>query len=212
MIKSFIADLKLIKDTIKNYASRNDGIPNTYYKIQKWLEQNHIKPSGYHINENLSVDIKDNLYLNDEQLLSIPIHFNQVNGDVEFSNNQLTSLKNCPKKIEGSLYLNNNALTQLDYLPEYVKGTIHLDKISEQEFKKLEKVKFFTDVVIYFNPNQPPDYFKKASYETHLDTYTLKDKEIIRVPYSEFKSYMEASHINTIMSETNIKTGKKVKI
>lgn len=212
MIKNFLNDLRLIRDTFLSYASRNDGIPNTLYKVKKFLEDKNIKPHHYHIHDNLSVDIKNNLFLNDENLTIIPLKFNQINGNVELSNNQLKSLKNCPRKIEGSLYLQNNPLTNLDNLPDYIKEDIHINKISEKEFKKIEKIKYFKSIFIYFPLGEAPEYFKKPSYETVLDTYTLHDKEVLHVTFNEFNSYIEMNRLDSVMTQEVKKTTKKAKI
>ena len=166
MITSFIKDLKLIKDTIAAYSKRNDGIPNSYYKIQKWLEQRSIKP--FHIYDDLTVDISNDLFLNDENLTHIPLNLGVVNGNLELSNNALTNLKGIAKKIDGYLMLTNNPINNLDYLPQSVKGIIHINKVSEKEFRKFDNIEKFDSIHLILNQAKHLSILKKPNIKTWL--------------------------------------------
>lgn len=211
MITSFIKDLKLIKDTIAAYSKRNDGIPNSYYKIQKWLEQRSIKP--FHIYDDLTVDISNDLFLNDENLTHIPLNLGVVNGNLELSNNALTNLKGIAKKIDGYLMLTNNPINNLDYLPQSVKGIIHINKVSEKEFRKFDNIEKFDSIHLYFKPGEAPEYFKKAQYKDMVDNYTFHLKEVLEISFEEFKSYMEKIKLEKILEiPQNTMKNQKVKI
>lgn len=216
MITSFIKDLTLIKDTWLGYMSRDDGIANTRYKIQKYLESKSVKPHKYaiHYDESLSVDIKESLYLNDENLDKIPMYFNHVEGDVELSHNKLTSLKGAPQKIDGSFFIYNNELKSLDYLPKYVGNIIVMDTVDEKEFQKLDKMEYFKEVRLLFEKNSPPpSYFIKKQYDTHIDSYKIKERSMLCITFDEFKSYMEKINLEKIIHVADEKKeSKKLKI
>ncbi len=74
----------------------------------------------YALNEDGSVDINENIYLNGRRLNKIPFKSNRVNGYFDISRNQLTSLKNCPKYISDKFDCSLNGLISLEFGPEYV--------------------------------------------------------------------------------------------
>ena len=54
---------------------------------------------NYTINLDGSVDVKGDVLLCDMYLKEIPLKFNKVSGHFDCSDNELTSLKNCPNKV-----------------------------------------------------------------------------------------------------------------
>ena len=89
--------------------------------IDKICKEYGIK--NYTINEDGSIDVNDNVWLNSKGLTELPLVFNKVNGDFNCSGNQLTTLKGCPRWVGGYFYCDFNDLTSLEFSPEYVGGS-----------------------------------------------------------------------------------------
>src|SRR5271157_4522393 len=136
-------------------------------QIIKWLDTYGV--TNYVINDDLTIDVNDNVYLSNKNLTKFPdfIKFNHVSGYFYCSNNQLTSLVGCPSSIGGDFYChhnqltslvgcpssvgcsfscNNNQLTSLIGCPSGVGGSFwcHDNKVkfTEEDVKKLCKIKY----------------------------------------------------------------------
>jgi hypothetical protein len=93
--------------------------------IKNWLHSN--KVINYTINEDLSVDVYGDVYLNDKNLTVIPIRFNIIKGGFCCENTKLTSTESFPKEVYGyygGVYCYNNNLKNLDNFPKLVEGYI----------------------------------------------------------------------------------------
>ena len=80
---------------------------------------------NYTINEDGSIDVNDDVDLDNEYLIKIPIRFRNVTGDFYCSNNHLTSLEGGPQSVGGDFYCNNNQLTSLKGCPISVGGNFY---------------------------------------------------------------------------------------
>ena len=100
----------------------------TKEETENWLNEKGV--TGYKINEDLTVDTKYDVYLNDKNIKKISVKFNIVDGDFNCSVNNLTSLKGCPEVVKGSFNCSNNKLTNLEYLPKQIRDSIHLNNNS----------------------------------------------------------------------------------
>lgn len=56
------------------------------------------------------------------KLTSLPLYFNEVDGDFKCYTNLLTSLEGCPEKVGGNFFCGDNQLTSLEGGPEEVGG------------------------------------------------------------------------------------------
>ncbi len=79
----------------------------------------------YTINPDGSIDVDGNVDITYENLLEIPINFNNVSGDFYCQHNSLTTLKGSPKYVGGSFLCNNNELTTLEHSPIFIKNIIN---------------------------------------------------------------------------------------
>ncbi len=77
---------------------------------------------NYTINPDGSIDVDGDVYLSQKALYNIPIKFNKVNGDFRCTDNNITSLENCPNEVNGDFNCNNNNLTTLEGCPIRVGG------------------------------------------------------------------------------------------
>ncbi|WP_072681850.1 hypothetical protein [Arcobacter sp. LA11] len=88
--------------------------------ISKWLHTNNIK--NFKILEDNSVDVQGDVRLSNtlENLLKLPINFNEVHGDFDISDNVLTSLEGSPQKVTGDFLAYKNELQSLKGGPKEV--------------------------------------------------------------------------------------------
>ena len=96
---------------------------NNNSELIKRLEKFSIK--NYTINSDGSIDVNDNLDLQDLGLIEIPFNFRNVTGDFDLSYNELTSLKGCPKDVGGYFSCSENILINLIGGPVYVYGNYY---------------------------------------------------------------------------------------
>lgn len=94
-----------------------------YNQVKKWLDDMGI--SKYTINEDLTVDVDGNVFINHKHLKYIPIQFGEVNGLFDCSYNELESLKGSPIFIYGEYRCNNNDLKSLEFAPKSIYGCFH---------------------------------------------------------------------------------------
>jgi len=76
----------------------------------------------YTINTDGSIDVDDNVDLNDFGLTKLPLKFNKVSGNFECYYNKLTTLEGSPKSVGGDFYCVDNNLTTLDFAPKLLGG------------------------------------------------------------------------------------------
>jgi len=113
-------------------------------KIREWLDLMGI--IGYVINDDLTIDVNGDVYLDEEKLSEFPfyVRFGTVKGYFSCSENRLVSLRGCPKTVDGSFYCDNNMLSSLDGCPGTVKKDFYCNdnekKFTEEEVGKLCKV------------------------------------------------------------------------
>ena len=82
---------------------------------------------NYTINDDMSIDVNGNVYIDCKELTSMPLRFNKVSGWFDCSSNNLTSLEGSPKEIHGEHFsCNHNKLTNLNHLPFVSKGNIFI--------------------------------------------------------------------------------------
>ncbi len=90
--------------------------------IENFMRALNIDPDYYTINKNLIVDVDGDVDLSNKNLTSIPIQFGKVTGDFYCSGNKLTSLRGSPYTIRGDFSCSNNKLTTLEGAPQSVGG------------------------------------------------------------------------------------------
>ncbi len=81
------------------------------------------KITNYVINEDGSIDVNDNVNLDEKKLNKIPFKFNKANESFYVYTNQLTSLKNCPNYVKNTFSCSENKLISLEFGPEFVGGS-----------------------------------------------------------------------------------------
>jgi len=81
--------------------------------------------NNYIINDDGTIDVKDNVCLCHKSLTSIPVQFGVVHGDFDCSFNRLKTLKGSPKFVKGNFNCSNNLLVSLYGAPQYVEGSFY---------------------------------------------------------------------------------------
>lgn len=94
-------------------------------EIEEWLLENDIY--DYNINDDLSVDVDNDVILNDRELEKIPVQFNNVLGCFDVSHNNLLSLKGSPKKVKDFFDASFNYLESLKYFPNFIGENINVE-------------------------------------------------------------------------------------
>lgn len=114
---------ELTSELKKQYVEKND-LP----KVQKWLDYYGVINYDLTIeSDGVHITVNSDLFLANCQLQSIPsyIMFDFVNGNVNFSNNKLTSFRGFPRKICGNLIASYNMITDFTDCPiTYLEGDL----------------------------------------------------------------------------------------
>jgi hypothetical protein len=144
--------MKLVREHInEKFTEDSDPIQDmgigSRYLIEKWLKKYGIK--NYKINEDLTINIKGNLYLDDILPGNFPdyIQFKYVSENVAISNNHLTTLKGCPQVIGGWFSCHMNELTSLEYGPKKIQTKINFSNNYECNDNKLTSLKGLPKVI-----------------------------------------------------------------
>jgi hypothetical protein len=74
--------------------------------VSMWLDRMDIK--NYTINDDLTVDVNDNVFLKNKKLTKIPVKFGIIQGFFDISYNHLKDLTNCPDIVHKTFDCSNN--------------------------------------------------------------------------------------------------------
>lgn len=86
--------------------------------IKAWLDKYGIQK--YNINEDMTVDVDGDVDLSQKQLTSIAVQFNVVTGFFDCSTNKLTTLEGCPAIVDDDFLFYSNKVTSLLHGPQYI--------------------------------------------------------------------------------------------
>lgn len=141
---------KLIEDWIEAVNSHEIYSEYDAHSRSNKTPENRI--SGYHINEDLTVDVRTNtgfgdaLIIRGQEMVELPefIQFGKCEGNFYINVSGLRTMRGFPKIVTGHLCVNNNQLTSLDYLPEEVGGGLYIQgnkvKFTKEEIRKRCKI------------------------------------------------------------------------
>ena len=127
IMNKFDRQLKIIEEDIFEGASSEEvkerQEKGREIELKERLDE--IK-SRSKVNEDGSLDVDGNVWLDELELTKIPLKFNKVNGCFSCSSNKLTSLEGCPKEVIGNFDCSTNfKLTSLKGCPEKVYGNFN---------------------------------------------------------------------------------------
>jgi len=124
--------MKHIK-SYKIFESAEPNFPTTREEVIEVCEK--YKIEKYSINDDLSIDVDGDVYLDSQSLEHLPLKFNYVSGVFYCSYNKLKSLEGSPKTINGRFSCSNNELKTLKGSPQTVGGDF---RCYSNELKSLE--------------------------------------------------------------------------
>lgn len=127
--------IKKFKNFLIERSDSSDGVgryPGWRESISDICKKYGIK--NYTINEDGSVDVDGNVFLNDirkyygARLTKLPLNFGKVTGDFVCSENELASLEGCPEWVGGTFDCSYNKLTSLVGSPKSVGGRFYCEQ------------------------------------------------------------------------------------
>ncbi len=95
----------------------------------------------YKINNDYTIDVYQDVNLQNNALVQIRIPFNNVYGNFVCSKNNLTSLIYCPRYVSGYFNCSNNELTSLGGCPKIIDGLFICS------FNRIESLKYGPEIV-----------------------------------------------------------------
>ena len=98
---------------------------------------------NYTINDDGSIDVNGDVYLNYKKLTELPLTFNKVSGSFDCDYNKLTTLKGCPRWVGGSFSCQYNQLTN-NYCDTEILGDFYTslkqDGLTEDNYNEWRKL------------------------------------------------------------------------
>jgi len=179
---------KQIENKIKDFEEKVD---ENFIELYKKL--NIIK-----INKDGSLEVKGNVNFSGLSLKEIPFNFKKIIGDFDVSDNQLTSLKNCPEIVEGNLFINNNKLVSLEGCSNKIDG------LFDCSYNLLENFKGGPEKVNY-------TYFCEENQITELIGLPKLIGEDLVISKSEFYDIKSIKAICKVKKSIEILISKKSK-
>ena len=114
-----------------------------YNRIESWLKE--MKIEKYTINKDLTVDVDDDVSLDNKEFKKLPIQFGKVKGLFDLDNcKNLETLKGCPKEVSGWFSCESTRIISLEGGPKKVGGNFWCryckGKFNEQDVRQICKV------------------------------------------------------------------------
>lgn len=107
----------------------------------KWLDK---AVTGDWYYEDGVVNVNGDVGFTDQKLTSIPVQFGKVTGFFACRNNKLTSLKGSPYKVGSSFSCYQNQLTSLEYLPTAIGNFLYCDEnpfiLNDKLFEDIKRI------------------------------------------------------------------------
>ena len=102
------------------FESASPNFPTTREEVIEVCEKYDIRK--YTINDDLSIDVNGNVFLNIQDLKYLPLIFNYVSGYFSCNRNMLVSLEGSPQTVNGNFNCGYNELKTLEGSPQTVSG------------------------------------------------------------------------------------------
>lgn len=116
--------MKYIK-SYKLYESNESSFPKTREEIEALCEGFNFD-GIYTINDDLTIDVDGDVYLDNEGFTKLPVRFRNVSGDFDCSSNSLTDFEGCPITVGGAFNGKDNNVNTLKFFPNEIAETIDL--------------------------------------------------------------------------------------
>lgn len=178
----------------------------TKEEIQDWLDDMGIKK--YIINDDLTVDVNNSVYLTNAFVPKFPVQFGIIKGDFYCNSNRLISLKGAPYEVKGTFNCGDNQLTNLDYCPKIIGNILNI------YLNPIATLKGFDSQIggefLHSCPEQNP--VKILELKDYYKTY--KNIGIMKVSLSgkELKSILEYLDLKEEIAEKKEGDSKRLKL
>ena len=145
---------------------------------------------NYTINEDSTIDVDGNVYINNKRLTKLPLKFGKVSGGFYCSDNQLKSLSGAPLSVGGGFNCSSNQLKSLSGSPLSVGGNFYCDS---NQLKSLDGISGKISGGIYCENNQLRDV--KGVKDGWLGEFSVVEnpvQEIFKLfPYEKWDEVIE---------------------
>ena len=165
----------------KIFESDEPNFPTTREEVIEVCEKYEIE--NYAINDDLSIDVDSDVYLDSQSLEYLPLKFNYVSGNFNCFVNKLKTLEGSPQTVEGNFDCSFNKLETLEGCPQTIGGYFNC---SYNELKDLE----------HFPEVNPTIYIDKNP--VNLLVYTFIDKADVFM-IEDFVDYEIVRNRDTVM-------------
>jgi len=122
----YIKPYRIFESVSPNFPTTRDEVIEVCRKY---------KIENYTINDDLSIDVDGEVYLQEKDLKHLPLKFNYVSGNFNCFVNKLKTLEGSPQTVEGNFDCSFNGLKSLEGCPKTVEGNFYC---SGNELKTLE--------------------------------------------------------------------------
>ena len=158
--------------------------------VRNWLYTHDVHNYTYEIeSDGVHLYIQGHLFLPNKQLQQIPsyIKFEQVTGDVNLSNNKLTSFAGFPRKIFGNLIASYNMITDFTDCPDVIKGDIIADHqkkvktkypLTKENYELYKQGKLLENKVYVISADEYGELVDINEYE-NMCTVQLQDNSLL---------------------------------
>lgn len=133
---------------IKKYIEFINESIDSKYLIEYWLKKNN--DANYIINDDLSVDVDGDVNIISKKLDKIPIKYNNIKGNFDCSNNNLSTFDNFPEYVGNYMWCNQNEFISLKGFSTYIGKSLVLDENKLTNLIGLSHMNI--DLVIFDNP------------------------------------------------------------
>jgi hypothetical protein len=96
---------------------------------------------NYTINTDGTIDVNGNvdLYYKLGDMKKLPVKFGKVSGTFDCSENNLTTVEECPNYLGGYFYCHRNKLTTLEGCPKYIGGNFQCNILTHHILGKVQR-------------------------------------------------------------------------
>lgn len=215
------------RDEVQNvWRYKGNEVVNHIYKplvelsniddINRWLRKHGI--TNFSILKDHSVDVNEDVRLSNklDNLLKLPLKFNNVDGNFDISNNELISLEGSPSKVSGNFHCFNNEISSLKGSPKEVGGSFIVLKNNISSLKYSPSI-VKEDYICSHNPLNDLEGLKTVfgAVFTGIELKTIKSQKYIyksvvtyKYPGSAVMAYLDKAFISLTDEEQKFENTK----
>jgi hypothetical protein len=104
----------------------------------------------YTINDDLSIDVPNSVFISNYRLTKLPLNFRYVTGSFSCDNNNLTNLEGAPEVVSGFINCSRNKLSDFSFFPKTIDGHLNCTFNDIRDIYNIPKVEKW--IIINNNP------------------------------------------------------------